>query len=186
AAPNSAFAERDLDARLRGYDDVSELTALWDHRHEPWHPFVRALIGKPGDARITRAPAMVLRSGAAPWPPLDRPRKGLDEAAGRPDLPLLDRVRYGQYPPGSTFTPVPAPAGPRAANGVAERPFDCRPLPDGRVGIQLDGWRRPVRDDATDRAPHGDVTLDEGLRVSCNAYFAQLGLAVGPRALKET
>ena len=217
AAPNSAFAERDFDPRLRGYDDVSELTALWDHRHEPWHPFVRTLLDKPRDVQLTidarlqaKAASLlakqlgelnlskgavvvidvatgdVLASVSAPWPRLDRTRKGLDEDARRPDLPLLDRVRYGQYPPGSTFKLVTAAAALRAANGVAERHFDCRPLPDGRVGIQLDGWRRPVRDDATDRTPHGDVTLDEGLRVSCNAYFAQLGLAVGPRALKET
>jgi cell division protein FtsI/penicillin-binding protein 2 len=217
AAPNSAFAERDFDARLRGYDDVSELTALWDHRHEPWHPFVRALLDKPRDVQLTIdarlqaktaallakqlgalnlskgavvaidvATGDVLASVSAPWPRLDRTRKGLDEDAGRPDLPLLDRVRYGQYPPGSTFKLVTAAAALRAANGVAERHFECRPLTGGRVGIQLDGWRRPVRDDETDHAAHGEVTLDEGIRVSCNAYFAQLGLAVGPRALKET
>ena len=79
-----------------------------------------------------------------------------------------------------------AAAALRASSDVAERHFECKPLPDGRVGMQLPRWRRPIRDDATDHTAHGDVTLDEGLRVSCNAYFAQLGLAVGPRALKDT
>jgi cell division protein FtsI/penicillin-binding protein 2 len=128
----------------------------------------------------------VLASVSAPWPRLDRGRVGMDEDSRRPELPLLDRARYGQYPPGSTFKLVTAAAALRASSEVAERHFDCRPLPDGRVGIQLPGWRRPVRDDVTDHAAHGDVTLDEGLRVSCNAYFAQLGLAVGSRTLHST
>ena len=109
----------------------------------------------------------------------------MDEDAARPELPLLDRVRYGQYPPGSTFKLVTAAAALRGSSDVAERHFECKPLPDGRVGMQLPRWRRPIRDDATDHTAHGDVTLDEGLRVSCNAYFAQLGLAVGPRTLKD-
>jgi len=128
----------------------------------------------------------VLASVSAPWPRLDRGRLGLEEDVTRPDLPLLDRVRYGQYPPGSTFKLVTAAAALRAAPDVAERHFECKPLSDGRVGMQLPRWRRPIRDDATDHVAHGDVTLDEGLRVSCNAYFAQLGLAIGPRTLKDT
>ncbi len=115
-----------------------------------------------------------------------RGRGGLEEDARRPELPLLDRVRYGQYPPGSTFKLVTAAAALRSSSDIAERHFECRPLPDGRVGMQLPRWRRPIRDDATDHTAHGDVTLDEGMRVSCNAYFAQLGLAVGAGTLKNT
>ncbi len=217
AATNVAFVERDFDARLRGYQDYSELLALWDHRDDPFHLGARAIRERPRDVKLTidarlqaRTAALlgrrladlglskgavvvldvatgeVLASVSAPWPRLDRGRVGLEEDARRPELPLLDRARYGQYPPGSTFKLVTAAAALRASSDVAERHFDCRPLPDGRVGAQLPGWRRPVRDDVTDRTPHGDVTLDEGLRVSCNAYFAQLGLAVGPRTLKAT
>jgi cell division protein FtsW (lipid II flippase) len=217
AATNSAFVERDFDARLRGYEDYSELLALWDHRDDPFHLGARAIRERPRDVRLTidarlqaRTAALlgrrlgdmglakgavvvldvatgdVLASVSAPWPRLDRGRVSLEEDAQRPELPLLDRARYGQYPPGSTFKLVTAAAALRASSDVAERHFECRPLPDGRVGIQLPGWRRPVRDDITDHAAHGDVTLDEGLRVSCNAYFAQLGLAVGPRTLKAT
>jgi cell division protein FtsW (lipid II flippase) len=217
AATNSAFAERDFDERLRGYQDYSELLALWDHRDDPFHLGARAIRERPRDVKLTidarlqvRTAALlgrrlgdlglskgavvvldvttgeVLASVSAPWPRLDRGRVGLEEDARRPELPLLDRARYGQYPPGSTFKLVTAAAALRASSDIAERHFDCRPLPDGRVGIQLPGWRRPVRDDVTDRAAHGDVTLDEGLRVSCNAYFAQLGLAVGSRTMKGT
>ena len=217
AAPNSAFAEREFDTRLRGYKDYAELLALWDHRDEPFHLSVRAILDRPRDMTLTvdarlqaRAAALlakqlgdlrlskgavvvldvatgdVLASVSAPWPRLDRGRVGMEEDAARPELPLLDRVRYGQYPPGSTFKLVTAAAALRGSSDVAERHFECKPLPDGRVGMQLPRWRRPIRDDATDHTAHGDVTLDEGLRVSCNAYFAQLGLAVGPRTLKDT
>ena len=217
AAPNAAFAEHEFDTRLRGYNDYSELLALWDHRDEPFHRSVRAILDRPRDVTLTidarlqaRAAALlakqlgdlrlskgavvvldvatgdVLASVSAPWPRLDSGRAGMDEDAARPDLPLLDRVRYGQYPPGSTFKLVTAAAALRASPDVAERHFECKPLPEGRVGIQLPRWRRPIRDDATDHTAHGDVTLDEGLRVSCNAYFAQLGLAIGPRTLKDT
>ncbi len=217
AASNSAFAERDFDPRLRGFDDYSELLVLWDHRDDPFHPGARAIRERPRDVKLTvdarlqaRAAALlskqlgelglskgavvvldvatgdVLASVSAPWPRLDGGRVGLEEDARRPELPLLDRVRYGQYPPGSTFKLVTAAAALRSSSDVAERHFECRPLPEGRVGMQLPRWRRPIRDDATDHTAHGDVTLDEGLRVSCNAYFAQLGLAVGPRTLKDT
>ncbi len=217
AATNSAFTERDFDTRLRGYQDYSELLALWDHRDDPFHFGVRGILDRPRDVQLTIdarlqartatllarqlgelglskgavvvldvATGDVLASVSAPWPRLDRGRGAFEEDEQRPDLPLLDRVRYGLYPPGSTFKLVTAAAALREAAGLAERHFDCRPLPDGRVGMQLPRWRRPIRDDATDHTAHGDVTLDEGLRVSCNAYFAQLGLAVGARTLKDT
>ena len=63
--------------------------------------------------------------------------------------------------------------------------FVCQRLPDGRVGNYVRGTSRPVRDDPMDTVPHGDVDLDRGLIVSCNAYFAQLAQAVGPQALLD-
>lgn len=127
----------------------------------------------------------VLASVSHPWPALVRGRVRLhDELAADADA-LLDRARFGQYPPGSTFKLVTAAAALRAGSRADDRTFRCRHLPDGRVGQIIDGWRRPVRDDPADRVPHGEVTLDEGLVVSCNAYFAQLGLAVGARTLRD-
>ena len=47
---------------------------------------------------------------------------------------LLDRARYGQYPPGSTFKLVTAIAALRVDRRVTHRTFQCRPLGDGRCG----------------------------------------------------
>src|SRR5690349_10045547 len=58
-------------------------------------------------------------------------------------------------------------------------------LPDGRVDNFVKGWTRPVRDDPMDTKPHGDVDLRHGLVVSCNAYFAQLAMRLGPQPILD-
>jgi len=99
---------------------------------------------------------------------------------------LLDRARYGEYPPGSTFKLVTAIAALRLNPKATENRYSCHPLGDGRVGVEIPGWRRPIRDDIGDHA-HGSIDLAGAITVSCNAYFAQLGVfAVGSRALHDT
>jgi cell division protein FtsW (lipid II flippase) len=98
---------------------------------------------------------------------------------------LVDRARYGIYPPGSTFKVVTALAALRKDPGLATRTFECKLLPDGRTGNRVRG--RLVRDDPTVTRPHGTVNLDKGIRHSCNAYFAQLATyGVGSEALLKT
>ena len=97
---------------------------------------------------------------------------------------LLDRTRYGLYPPGSTFKLLVAAAALRSGAAAGET-FACVRLPDGRVGNYVHGSSRPVRDDPMDTAPHGAVDLHRGLIVSCNAYFAQLALRMGPKPLLD-
>jgi peptidoglycan glycosyltransferase len=46
------------------------------------------------------------------------------------------------------------------------------------------GWPKPIHDHSSDR-PHGEVDLVEAIAVSCNVYFGQLGLALGPTPLVE-
>jgi cell division protein FtsW (lipid II flippase)/cell division protein FtsI/penicillin-binding protein 2 len=126
----------------------------------------------------------VLAAASYPWPE----KHDIERVEGGPDdretaAPWLDRARYGLYPPGSTFKLVIAGAALRS-HQESER-FVCRRLPDGRVGNYVPGRTRPVHDDPLDTAPHGDVDLDRGLVVSCNAYFAQLALALGPRPVLE-
>jgi peptidoglycan glycosyltransferase len=107
------------------------------------------------------------------------PDDGLDE--------LLDRARYGLYPPGSTFKIVTAMAALRKDPALTKATYECRALPDGRIGNYVKGWGRPIRDDVADKSPHGTVDMRKGTVVSCNAYYAQLGTyKVGPEALKKT
>jgi peptidoglycan glycosyltransferase len=42
-----------------------------------------------------------------------------------------------------------------------------------------------VRDDLLDSVPHGTVDLRKGLVASCNAYFAQLALRLGPQPILD-
>jgi cell division protein FtsI/penicillin-binding protein 2/cell division protein FtsW (lipid II flippase) len=133
----------------------------------------------------------LLAAASYPWPARLPVSAAGDEAdaggAAEKTSPLIDRARYGIYPPGSTFKMVTAMAALRRDPQLAARTFACKLLPDGRVGNNVKGWGRPVRDDPTDRTPHGDVNLEKGIVVSCNAYFAQLGTyAVGPEALLAT
>jgi peptidoglycan glycosyltransferase len=98
---------------------------------------------------------------------------------------LFDRPRYGLYPPGSTFKLLVAAAALRASRDNQTETFACIRLPDGRVGNYVKGSTRPVRDDPMDLSPHGSVDLHRALVVSCNAYFAQLALRLGPQALLD-
>jgi cell division protein FtsI/penicillin-binding protein 2 len=53
------------------------------------------------------------------------------------------------------------------------------------VGAKIPGWG-VVRDDELDSHPHGTIDMHDGLVHSCNAYFAQLAVRLGPQALLET
>jgi cell division protein FtsW (lipid II flippase) len=193
--------------------DYSELIPLLRHRWQPEHPAVKRILDHPRTLRMTIDARLQLRAadvlakyarqagfgGAAvvldpatgdllasvsyPWPELPVQAAGGDHESP----PLIDRARYGVYPPGSTFKIVTAMAALRKNPQLASQPFTCKLLSEGRVGNSVRGWGRPVRDDPTDRTPHGEVDLAKGIIVSCNAYFAQLGTyAVGPEALLET
>jgi len=53
------------------------------------------------------------------------------------------------------------------------------------VGAKVKGWNRPVRDDVLDTHPHGTIDMHDGLVHSCNAYFAQLAVKLGPQPLLD-
>ena len=140
-------------------------------------------------ARRTRGAAAVIdaRSGEVlaaasyPWPTASALE---GHAAYDPDA-RLDRVRYGTYPPGSTLKLLTAAAVLELRPELASSRHMCTRLPDGRIGARLPGVSRPIRDDALDLRPHGHIGLDEALRVSCNAYFAQLARQLGSQALVD-
>ena len=132
----------------------------------------------------------LLASVSYPWPasaPLAL-RRGEPAAAGSEGATdaLLDRARYGLYPPGSTFKLVTASAALRQHVDPRTARFTCARLPDGRVGAKIKGWNRPVRDDVLDARPHGTQDVHDGFVHSCNAYFAQLAVRLGSRPLLDT
>ncbi|MBL8214826.1 MAG: FtsW/RodA/SpoVE family cell cycle protein [Bryobacterales bacterium] len=130
----------------------------------------------------------LLASVSHPWPTLAQiaPLQGGPQTPVREEL-LLDRARYGLYPPGSSFKLVTAIAALRKDPNLIDQKHNCGRLPDGRVGATIPGQTRPIRDDIQDRVPHGSVDMAKGIVVSCNAYFAQLGhLEVGADGLFDT
>jgi cell division protein FtsW (lipid II flippase) len=183
--------------------DYRDLVPLVRHRWEPDHAAVRALIDRPREVRVTidarlqarvaaltstaavsaglaRAAAVVvdaetgelLASVSYPWPSPEMTTADVSAA-------MLDRARYGLYPPGSTFKLITAAAALRLDPGASQIPFTCARLPANRVGVRIPGWSRPIRDDVLDHQPHGTLTMKDGLVRSCNAYFAQLAVKLG-------
>src|SRR6266545_4974105 len=129
----------------------------------------------------------LLASISYPWPerfPIELPKgpaKLVEQAQKNLEKVLIDRARYGIYPPGSTFKLVTTLAALRKNPALASQVYTCEGLSAGRVGHRVRGFG-VTRDDPIDHQPHGQVDLEKGIRVSCNAYFAQLGTYdVGPQ-----
>ena len=194
--------------------DYRYLVPVFRHRYEPDHPAAVRSRNQSHDVRLTidanlqlrvasiiadyakkaggKAAAVVLdpdsgallASASYPWPLL--PSDGAGRSPGNVADVLLDRARYGLYPPGSTFKLVTASAALRQDASLGNSAFTCVRLPDGRVGSRINGWSRPVRDDVMDTHPHGTIDMHDGLVHSCNAYFAQLAVKIGPEPLLDT
>lgn len=133
-------------------------------------------LGKSKGAIVVLNPATgdTLAAVSYPWPRTDQ-LSSLESNANSPlpDADLIDRARFGLYPPGSSFKIVTTIAALRKDPGLATQRYDCIRLPDGRNGNVV--WNREIRDDIRDAVPHGSVDLRKGIVVSCNAFFAQLG-----------
>jgi cell division protein FtsI/penicillin-binding protein 2/cell division protein FtsW (lipid II flippase) len=210
-AGNASLVEHDSNARLQGYNSM-ELARLVRYRHQPDNPEIARILARDRDVRLTidirlqvraqqilerrlreageskgavvvmsaaTGDVLALESAPAPDPPDVR------QAVPTPDE-LLDRARYGEYPPGSTFKLVTAIAALSKDPALRHRTYLCRTLADGRAGNTIAGWNRPIKDDIGDHA-HGTLDMERAIVVSCNAYFAQLGVAdVGAEALAAT
>jgi cell division protein FtsW (lipid II flippase) len=103
------------------------------------------------------------------------------------DSTLLDRAVAGLYPPGSSFKIVTATAG--LQHGWANTVVPCR-----HTDTNFPPWRGEngqiyARRRITDEegfVPHGATDMAKALRVSCNVYFAHLGIKMGAKALDDT
>jgi cell division protein FtsW (lipid II flippase)/cell division protein FtsI/penicillin-binding protein 2 len=195
--------------------DYRELVPLVRNRYRMSSPAVRALLARTRDVSssidarlqvrtaaavrdriqssgLARGAAVVLDAGSGavlasvsyPWPDARDLQHGVDPIDSEAGERLLDRVRYGLYPPGSTFKVLVAGAALRSMS-TDQTTFACIRLADGRVGNYIRGTSHPVRDDPLDTVPHGTIDLRRALVVSCNAYFAQLAIELGPRPLLE-
>jgi len=107
----------------------------------------------------------------------------------RNDVPYLQRFRgaYGEWPDktgtqgmfqsgsvGKLFTALAA-----VRTNAADKRFECRDEDEQGPLFMVKGWPKPIHDHSKDR-PHGTPDLVDAIAVSCNVYFAQLGLALGP------
>jgi cell division protein FtsI/penicillin-binding protein 2 len=81
---------------------------------------------------------------------------------------------------------ITAAAALRSGAGNADRAFVCQRLPSGRIGVRIPGFGPPIHDDSHDTAPHGAISMRDATIKSCNAYFAQLAVAVGADELTRT
>jgi cell division protein FtsW (lipid II flippase)/cell division protein FtsI/penicillin-binding protein 2 len=178
SAPVKALLDRDRDIRtsLDAALQVRTAAALQRRIDADGHARGAAVVLDPGNGEV-------LAAVSYPWPTsADVKRAGAGAESQGANERLLDRSRYGLYPPGSTYKLITAAA---ALRSHAAGTFACVRLPDGRVGNYVRGVKRPVRDDPLDTVAHGDVDLHEGLVVSCNAYFAQLAQRLGPGPLLD-
>jgi cell division protein FtsW (lipid II flippase) len=193
--------------------DFSELVPVLRHRYSPNHADVKAFLHRTRDVRLTidaplqaavarilatyaersatgHAAAVVINPdtgellavGSYPFPTVAADSRHHNDA--EESETLIDRARFGLYPPGSTFKLVTATAALRQSPAFRDSTFMCSLQPNGRVGAQVAGTL--VRDDVLDEHPHGRIDMHEGLVHSCNAYFAQLAVSVGPAPLLDT
>jgi cell division protein FtsW (lipid II flippase)/cell division protein FtsI/penicillin-binding protein 2 len=207
-ATNASLMEHDSNMKLQGFTDYRELAPFIRYRHQPGNPEIAKLMARDRNVMASIDVRLQMRAWKALEDRLAKAHKEngavvvMDPNSGdvlalvsspAPDAKsattpeeLFDRARYGQYPPGSTFKLVTAMAALRLDPALENKSFSCRRLPDGRVGAIIPGWRKPIRDDVGDSA-HGTLSMHRAIAVSCNAYFAQLGVfSVGAKQLSDT
>ncbi len=103
-------------------------------------------------------------------------REEVAEIFQNPDHPLFNRPIQGQYPPGSVFKIITAAAA--LSEGISpEKEYRC----DGSITVGYD--KRVFRCWSDTR--HGKLNMKEAIAKSCNVYFYNLALDVGPEAIRK-
>ncbi|HEU4795221.1 MAG TPA: penicillin-binding transpeptidase domain-containing protein [Pyrinomonadaceae bacterium] len=98
--------------------------------------------------------------------------------ANERDQPLVSRALGAYYIPGSTFKTVTMIAAFLA--GEQDTEFTC-----SGAGYYAFPGANVIFDDAGPGEVHGRIGIDHAYEVSCNQYFAQMGVRLGPEKLKR-
>lgn len=98
--------------------------------------------------------------------------------ANERDRPLVSRALGAYYIPGSTFKTVTMIAAFLA--GEHDTEFVC-----SGGGYYAAPGANVIFDDAGPAEVHGRIGIDHAFEVSCNQYFAQMGVKLGPEKLKR-
>ena len=117
----------------------------------------------------------VLAAATYPSFDLSRFRENFAQLAGQQHSPLLYRPTQAAIPPGSVFKLVTATAGLQSGEITTGTAYNC------------DGYRvyRGRRFNCVSQWGHGQVSLVEAIRDSCNVYFYEVGRRVGGERLAE-
>jgi peptidoglycan glycosyltransferase len=98
--------------------------------------------------------------------------------ANQRDRPLVSRALGAYYIPGSTFKTVTMTAAFVAGEGNTQ--FTC-----SGGGYYAAPGANVIFDDGGPGEVHGRIGIDTAFEVSCNQYFAQMGVKLGPERLKQ-
>src|SRR5918911_1264519 len=98
--------------------------------------------------------------------------------ADKRENPLVNRATSAYYIPGSTFKTMMMIAAKRA--GTDNMEFTC----SGGGYVAMPG-AKPIFDDGGAGEVHGQIGIDTAYEVSCNQYFAQMAVKLGPERIKE-
>jgi cell division protein FtsI/penicillin-binding protein 2 len=98
--------------------------------------------------------------------------------ANERDKPLVSRALGAYYIPGSTFKTVTMTAAFIA--GIQDTEFTC-----SGGGYYAAQGANPIFDDGGAGEVHGKIGIDTAFEVSCNQYFAQMGVLLGAERLKR-
>ncbi len=92
------------------------------------------------------------------------------------NTPLLNRAIQGQYPPGSTFKIITALSFMRNNPEYADYVHNCT----GSITIE------DTTISCYNGEAHGEVNLEQAIKVSCNTYFTSLVNELEPKELEKT
>ncbi len=98
--------------------------------------------------------------------------------ANQRDRPLVNRTLRAYYIPGSTFKTVISFAA--FNSGMEQEQFTC-----SGAGYSVSG-APAIFDSGGAGEVHGRIGIDTAYEVSCNQYFAQMAVKLGPERLKQT